>query len=104
MPSQYEVVSGDQGVPNLDCMEVEELRAFWLSTTKYTKGKQHAKARELFPSRRDGYVKVTEGLGHYAINKASAMRCRLRGDIGEALKYEQICDRIHLWLPLWARF
>lgn len=96
------IIEGDIGAPNLDCMEIDDLREFWLSTFERANGEQYKKARELFPSRRSGYVKITTSLGSYAINKATAMRCRLRGEIGEALKYEQICDRIHLWLPLWA--
>lgn len=104
VPQGDKVIIPGDNVPNLDCMEADELREFWLSTIRYTKNEQHAKARELFPSRRSGYVRVTASLGNYALNKATAIGCRLRGDMGEALKYDQICDRIHLWLPAWARF
>lgn len=61
-------------------------------------------ARELFPGRERGYVAATRSLGHYAANKGTAMRCRLRGDIQAALVYEHICEDIYSRLPEFARW
>lgn len=60
-------------------------------------------ARELFPDRPKRYVESTVSLRCYADNKATAMECRLRGDIQSALMYEGICDRIYESLPDYAR-
>jgi len=31
----------------------------------------------------------------YAVNKATAMTCRIEGEINTALEYERICDRLY---------
>ena len=90
----------ETGAPNLDAMERGELMEFWQATnvTPVTE------ARRLFPERPAGYVSATKNLGHYAANKATAMRCRLAGRPDSALQYEAICDRIYSDLPEFARW
>lgn len=61
-------------------------------------------ACQLFPDAPKGFVRVTKDLGNYAANKATAMQCRLRGDINAALMYEGICERIYNDLPEYARW
>ena len=83
--------------PNLDCLQPEELMAFW---AHHQRG---AAWQELFPEGGEGTRKATNDLANYASNKSAAMGCRLRGDIAQALMYEAICDRIYNELPDWAR-
>src|SRR5687768_3881619 len=91
----------DDGVPNIDGISIDpaivreygrQLRArgMWSSPRASL-----ARARELFPHRPRGYVVATSMLSHYASNKATAMECRLRGDVETALMYEGICERIY---------
>jgi len=84
---------------NLDSMEQDELMEIW----KKVHTAPVKTARELFPDRRQGYVSATQNLGAYAANKATAISCRLRGDIPAAQVYEKICDNIYAELPVWAR-
>jgi len=42
-----------------------------------------------------GATKAANALSNYAYNKQTAMDCRLKGDITDALRYEAICDRIY---------
>jgi hypothetical protein len=49
--------------------------------------------------KRKGYTRLAKQLAHYASNKATAMECRLRGDIQAAGIYEAICERIYTALP-----
>jgi hypothetical protein len=46
-----------------------------------------------------GMVRAGKDLRNYAWNKRTACACRLRGDIGAALMYEGICERIYGELP-----
>lgn len=61
-------------------------------------------ACEIFGSMSAGRTRATKDLGHYAHNKATAMRCQLAGDILAASKYEAICERIYSGLPEFARW
>jgi hypothetical protein len=90
----------DPGAPNLDAMPYKALIDFWDEASHAT----YRIARELFPSRRKGYVSVTEDLGHYAINKATAITLRESGDIQRAQVYEAICQKVYDRLPEWARW
>jgi hypothetical protein len=85
---------------NLDAMTVDELVAFW----KKAHGRCVRTARELFPDRRTGYIRATQLLRDYAMNKAVAVKCRPEGKIMAAMKYEDICERIYKELPEWARW
>lgn len=91
----------ESNVPNLDAMEPDELMAFW---KRYHRVGGKA-ARELFGDDigATGYVTAARNLAHYASNKATAIQCRLRGDITTAIMYERICDDIYARLPSFAK-
>lgn len=82
---------------NLDCANQDYLMSFW---AHYQRGRHH---KQLFPEGGRGTSRATADLACYASNKATAMSCRLRGDINTAIMYEGICDRIYAALPEWAR-
>lgn len=90
------------GVPNLDCYSVNA-DDVWKLAECLTRQSRHA-GRIMFPHRTAGYVSATINLGHYAYNKATAMRCRARGDSLGAGNYDAICDRIYARLPEYARW
>ena len=81
-------------VPNLDCMEPDELMALWVQYRAHPV----TVARELGISGK-GAKRTVMDLSNYASNKATAIRCRLAGKISEALMYEGIADRIYKGLP-----
>ena len=85
-------------VPNLDAMEDAALMTFWF---EHQRGRG---AKALFPAGGKGTRIATGDLACYASNKATAMSCRLRGDIQAALMYEGIADRIYTDLPEFARW
>jgi hypothetical protein len=85
-------------VPNLDTMTADELLTFWMTH------QQGRRAHHLFPDGGPGTRIATRQLANYASNKATAIRCRLTGNIDVALGYEQIADRIYKELPAWARW
>jgi hypothetical protein len=87
-------------VPNLDAMPADDLMRFWLV---HQRGNRK-RARELFPDTPALYTRVAANLANYASNKATAMQCRLRGDVQAATIYERICDDIYGRLPEWARW
>jgi hypothetical protein len=82
-------------VPNLDCMPADELRAFC--------GRYHRASRKdaeaLVGDRRKGFTTVAAALANYAINKATAMGCREKGDITAAHVYENACDLCYKRIP-----
>ncbi len=86
------------GAPNLDGMWSDDLMQFWL---KHQAGRRY---RELFPQGGRNTKRAAADLANYASNKATAMGCRGRGDINNALQYENICDRIYSNLPAFARW
>lgn len=95
--SYTDAARGENNVPNLDAMEPDDLMAFW---------KQHQagrNSRALFLAGGTGTHNATADLANYASSKATAMQCRLRGDVESALMYEKICDGIYDRLPDWAR-
>ncbi len=87
-------------VPNLDAMEPDDLMKFWYRHNC----KSRARARALFGEQFSGYINAMRDLANYASNKATAMQCRLRGDVQGALMYEGICERIYSELPPLARW
>lgn len=86
---------------NFDATDPETLWQFWTHTNR---PRPIAFARTIFPDRPKGYVAVVKALGHYAANKAVAMRLRAEGQVVSALQYEDICDRIYDRLPEWAKW
>jgi len=91
----------DSNVPNLDAMDPKALLEFWFTTNRV---RPIRTARAIFPACPQEYVRATKDLGHYASNKATAMHCRMRGDISTASMYEDICERIYQKLPAFARW
>lgn len=87
---------------NLDAMEHDQLIDFAVRFIGHGVRPIRA-ARELFPTQPKGYVEYTRMLRNYAWNKATAVSCRLEGNINSALSYEAICDRIYAQLPDYAR-
>lgn len=80
---------------NLDSLPAEKLLEL------YQKIQAHPRimAKELNLSVRDAkYYK------NYAINKYTAIQCRLEGKIAEAIKYEDICDIIYGQMSLSANW
>lgn len=96
------ILPGDVGPPNLDAMMPSELHEFWLDNSRPMTRRDAA--QKMFPSRRDGYMKVAGLLADYAINREVACKHRLGGYIEDALKYEDNCGRIYMRLPKWARW
>lgn len=86
---------------NFDAMEPDDLMAFWLKTNRV---RPITEARQYFPDRPTGYVRIFKDLGNYASNKATAMRERSKGHIQAAEIYERICDDIYKRLPVYARW
>lgn len=87
---------------NLDCYSVDpkDLMALWLRFRNHPV----REGRLLFPDRPKGYKSATKRLANYAANKATAMSCRLSGDIRAAIVYETICERIYEGLPDYAKW
>lgn len=79
---------------NLDAMTPTALSKFW---AKYHRPSR-ADAAHLVGDRPRARS-VAQALANYAINKATGMTCRLRGDINAASIYEGIADRIYEKLP-----
>ncbi len=85
---------------NLDCMDPTDLMAFW----NRHQHKSRNAALALFGTKFPGYIRAMNDCANYASNKATAMNCRMRGDITTALYYESICERIYKTLPSAARW
>lgn len=86
-------------VPNLDAMSQADLMDFWM---KYSRSKR--KDAKALVGERKKYISITQDLASYAVNKATAMQCRLRGTIDTADMYERICDKIYDRLPVDLRW
>jgi hypothetical protein len=85
---------------NLDCQSPEFLMAFWHQHHRASKA-----SRLLITGHTGKGSKIAcKALANYASNKATAMQCRLRGDILGAQMYENICDRIYEGLPQSVRW
>ena len=87
-------------VPNLDAMLPADLMMFWHQYSRASREESLFLLGKKFP----GYIGAVKALANYASNKATAMQCRLRGDIPAALTYETICDNIYAALPPCARW
>lgn len=84
-------------VPNLDAMTHDELMTFWMAH-------QRGRGRKALGLSGKGSMNTTGNLACYASNKATAMSCRLRGDITAAQVYEQICDGLYKLIPAHVRW
>jgi hypothetical protein len=76
-------------------MPESELMRFW-SRFSHPKRKD---AALLIGDTRPGYTGLAKLLSGYAANKATAITCRLRGDIQAAGIYETICENIYAEIP-----
>lgn len=94
------MITIEQGAPNLDGAFPDDI---WDVAERLARNKRKL-GRIMFPDAPKGYVTATGNLAHYAYNKATAMRCRERGDILAAQNYEAICDRIYDQLPSFAKW
>lgn len=90
----------EAGAPNLDAQPSDELRAF----ANHARAQPIRTGRDLFPAKPKGYAKAAGLLAGYADNKATAMECRIRGDILGATNYEAYCEDIYKRLPAFARW
>jgi hypothetical protein len=84
----------EPGAPNLDGMTADALMQFWHRFNRPSR-----KDAERLVGRRRGFTTLCGALAGYASNKATAMRCRERGDIQAATIYETIADGIYDRLP-----
>lgn len=82
-------------IPNLDLLTEKELMDFW---SKYHQASRKD-AAELIGDKRPGYTNLAATLANYACNKATAISCRLRGDIDAAFIYEHAADICYNQLP-----
>ena len=82
-------------VPNLDGMSDKDLMAFWSKYHRPTR----KDAAALIGDTRKGYTSLAASLAAYAVNKATAMTCRAKGEIQGAEVYEKICELIFERLP-----
>ena len=87
-------------IPNLDGMVREDLMDFW---AKYHRASRKD-AEALIGDRRPGYTNIAATVANYACNKAVAMKCRLDGDIGTALIYEDSAELCYERLPVDLRW
>lgn len=87
---------------NPDAMSADDLLEFAHSA----RGLRPAtKARQFFGGTTPkGYVTAFKACRAYADNKATAMKCRERGEIETARRYEAICQRIYDGLPHYAKW
>jgi hypothetical protein len=85
---------------NLDCMTADALTSFWQQYRKPSR----KMAADLFGGTPEGYIRAAKDVANYASNKATAMQCRMRGDMQAAGIYERICERIYEDLPEFARW
>ena len=85
---------------NLDGETDPDLMEFW-SVASRNPG---IVGKLLFPSQNKGRMRATRDLANYASNKATAMTCRVRGDIQAAKIYEHCADLCYNDLPEWAKW
>lgn len=90
---------GADGV-NLDGENEDDLMKFWHLVSYHP----IIAGRIMFPTLPACYATAASALAAYAVNKATAMTCRARGDIQAAQIYEGICERIYADLPEFARW
>jgi len=95
----------EPGPVNLDGMDQSELYTFIAATDPWPK----RAAGRLFKGEPNAMrtmrtVRTVRWLCQYARNKVVAMACRERGEVKEALRYENACERYYNDLPEYARW
>lgn len=85
---------------NPDCMHEDDI-VQWIHFIG--PGRNPACARQWFPGQKEmfRYARLMRG---YCENKVNAMKCRLAGNISEALALEGLCDKIYRDLPKEAKW
>lgn len=91
--SQYDVANH---VPNLDAMTQDQLHGF---VRMYMNPRPDEASRLTGQAEPETAMDIAKLLAVYANNKAKAMESRLNGDIGDALRHEEECDKIYDRLP-----
>ncbi len=81
-------------LPDFDALTIDELMDFWM---KYSRPKR-ADAKALVGYRK-GYIGLSQDLACLAVNKATFISCRDRGDEFAADIYERYCRNIIRSLP-----
>jgi len=66
-------------------------------------GRRPQVAKQWFPGQKNMY-KHTRNIRNYLINKKVAYELRVNGRIKDAVKYEDICDKIYKELPVEAKW
>lgn len=87
-------------VPNLDCMDIEELSDF----QEYLERSMEGACKALFGKHDVDTDSWAVLLWHYTVFKRSAIRYRLAGDIQSALDRESECEEIYNKLPEVAKW
>jgi hypothetical protein len=87
-------------IPNLDAMDIEDVKAFRRACASDLDGK----SKELFPDQPAGCFEATYNLEGYASLKINAINARHEGRMDDALDYEHSADIIYTRLPVWARW
>ena len=103
MPQHPEILLQlEAGGINVDGFSIDADEVWNLA--EYLTRNATAAARIMFPAKPAGFRRATVSLGHYAYNRATAMRLRGRGDVNTAAIYEAICEQIYRRLPEFARW
>lgn len=84
----------------LDGEEIDKLEMLW----RYVAEHPIVAARELFPTKPNGFVMTTKMLGSLAFLRSSAVKMRLVGDVASARYYEETFERIYNQLPEFAKW
>lgn len=90
---QYDVANH---VPNLDAMTQDQLKGF---IAMYRNPRPDEAVKLTGQAEPETAMEIAKLLAVYATNKAHAMESRLKGDIGDALRHEEECDKIYDRLP-----
>lgn len=91
--SEYEV---ETNVPNLDATTIDQLKSF---ASMYRSPRPQEAVHLTGISEPETAMEAAKLLAVYATNKYHAMESRMKGDIGEALRHEEECDKIYDRLP-----
>lgn len=91
--SEYDVANQ---VPNLDAMTPDQLNGF---VRMYMSPRPDEASRLTGQAEPETAMDIAKLLAVYANNKAKAMESRIKGDIGEAMRHEEECDKIYDRLP-----
>jgi hypothetical protein len=91
--NNYDVANN---VPNLDATTADQLKSF---ITMYRNPRPQEAVHLTGISEPEMAMEAAKLLAVYATNKAHAMESRLKGDIGDALRHEEECDKIYERLP-----